>query len=114
MSDIVVKNIESLQDTRVFLDGSQRSVVKLPSLTVGRGVYKPGWRWSTHAGPQTGKTSAHHLGWIASGKMVIRTDGGEETTVGPGDVFEVGPGHDAWVLGKEPCVAFDFALPSQA
>jgi hypothetical protein len=29
-------------------------------------------------------------------------------TVGPGEAFEVGPGHDAWVVGDEPCVALDF------
>lgn len=29
-------------------------------------------------------------------------------TIGPGDAFEVKPGHDAWVLGDETCVALDF------
>ena len=29
--------------------------------------------------------------------------------VGPGDVFVCPPGHDAWVVGDEPFVAYDFA-----
>ncbi len=29
---------------------------------------------------------------------------------GPGELFEVGPNHDAWVSGNEPCIALDFAL----
>ncbi|MEU8800381.1 hypothetical protein [Spirillospora sp. NPDC048819] len=33
---------------------------------------------------------------------------GSEGEVGPGDVFVVAPGHDAWVIGDEPCVALDF------
>lgn len=32
---------------------------------------------------------------------------GTEVDLGPGDAFEVGPGHDAWVKGDEVCVALD-------
>lgn len=32
--------------------------------------------------------------------------------VGPGDAFEVGPAHGAWVIGEEPCIALDF-LPME-
>jgi hypothetical protein len=35
-------------------------------------------------------------------------DDGTETELGPGDVFVCSPGHDAWVVGDEPCVAYDF------
>jgi hypothetical protein len=28
--------------------------------------------------------------------------------LGPGDVFACPPGHDAWVVGDQPCVAVDF------
>jgi hypothetical protein len=36
-------------------------------------------------------------------------DDGTEVDLGPGDVFVCPPGHDAWTVGDEPCVAFDFA-----
>jgi mannose-6-phosphate isomerase-like protein (cupin superfamily) len=36
-------------------------------------------------------------------------DDGEEADVGPGDVFVVPPGHDAWVVGDEQVMVFDFA-----
>jgi hypothetical protein len=36
-------------------------------------------------------------------------DDGAEQEVGPGDVFVVSPGHDAWVVSDEPCVVYDFA-----
>jgi hypothetical protein len=35
-------------------------------------------------------------------------DGGEESEFGPEDVMVVPPGHDAWVLGDEPCVVIDW------
>lgn len=108
MSDIFVQNIEKMSDSRTFIDESRRAIVQLPSVIIGRGIYKPGWRWSEHAGPQTGKSSARHIGLIESGKMIIRTIDGTQTAIGPGDAFEVGAGHDAWVIGDEPCVALDF------
>jgi len=33
---------------------------------------------------------------------------GTELEIGPGDVFEIPPGHDAWVVGEEPWVSVDF------
>jgi hypothetical protein len=41
--------------------------------------------------------------------MVIQDSSGHERQVGPGEAFEVSPGHDAWVMGDVPCVALDFA-----
>jgi len=108
MSDMVMKNLEKMDNPRVFIDGSERAVSELPSIIVGRGVYQPGWRWSEHAGPQTERESARHVGFIESGNMTIQAADGSEATVGRGDIFEVGPGHDAWVTGNEPCVALDF------
>jgi quercetin dioxygenase-like cupin family protein len=108
---IKIVNINKIDsDTCVFIDGSKRSSAKLSSLVIGRGSYQPGWRWSKDAGPQTGQESASHIGWIQSGKMVIRAENGDEQEVGPGDFFEVGPNHDAWVAGNEPCVALDFVV----
>jgi hypothetical protein len=36
-------------------------------------------------------------------------DEGGEAEIGPGDVFVCSPGHDAWVVGDEQVVVFDFA-----
>ncbi len=115
MDDIKIVNIGKINsEARVFIDGSRRCIEKLSSLVVGYGVYNPGWKWSVHAGPQTGKSSEKHIGWIQSGKMIIRTENGNESEVGPGDFFEVGPNHDAWVSGNEPCITLDFTFsPSE-
>lgn len=110
-SNLIVGYPSSSQDIRVFSDGSTRARVLLRSAAIGFGTYKPGWRWSLHAGGQTGKTSAGHIGYVVSGRMMVRDSTGNEIEVGPGAAFEVGPDHDAWVVGGTPCVALDF-IPS--
>ena len=107
-SDIVKGHHAESGDVRKFIDGSMRSSVLLGSCAIGLGTYKPGWKWSEHAGAQTGKPSENHIGYVISGIMVIKDSSGIEMEVGPGEAFEVGPGHDAWVVGDEPCVALDF------
>jgi len=49
-------------------------------------------------------TAHRHL---PSRQMTVRADDGTELTIGPGDVFVLEPGHDAWTIGDEPCVLMD-------
>lgn len=105
---IITGNIQISEHVRKFLDGSHRSTAELKSAVIGLGTYLPGWKWSLHAGAQTGKSSENHIGYIVSGNMVIQDSNGHKQQLGPGEAFEVSPGHDAWVIGAEPCVALDF------
>jgi class 3 adenylate cyclase len=43
-----------------------------------------------------------------SGRLRVETPDGNELEIGPGEVFEIPPGHDAWVVGDEPWVSVDF------
>ena len=107
-SSIKVGDLSSSEESRSFLDGSHRSVVRLRSAVIGSGTYLPGWKWSLHAGAQNESPSENHVGYVISGCMIIQDSDGNEQKVGPGEAFEVSPGHDAWVVGKVPCVALDF------
>jgi hypothetical protein len=40
--------------------------------------------------------------------MRVRMDDGEEMEFGSGDFATIAPGHDAWVVGNEPCVVIDW------
>jgi hypothetical protein len=106
--NIKAGNLLLAEQSRIFLDGSNRSVVQLRTAVVGLGTYQPGWKWSLHAGTQSGKPSENHIGYIVSGLMTIQDSNGYELQIGPGEAFEVNPGHDAWVVGNVPCVALDF------
>ncbi len=106
----VVKSLESPDETRLLRGKGVVSVVRLGSVAVGRATMEPGWRWSEHVKPLVGTESceATHTGYVISGQMQVRMDDGDELTLRSGDAFLIPPGHDAWVIGGEPCVTFDF------
>ena len=107
-SGIVKENPSTAGNTRIFLDGSTRSYADLRTAFIGFGTYHPGWRWSLHAGPQTGKASENHIGYVISGRMMVQDPSGNEMAIEPGYAFEIAQGSDAWVIGNEPCIALDF------
>ena len=43
-----------------------------------------------------------------TGVLRVRMDDGTEFDIKPGDVANIPPGHDAWVVGDEPVVALEF------
>lgn len=106
---IVAGDLDPGGERRVFLDGSVRSRVALRTAAVGLGVYRPGWRWSLHAGSPTGGDSENHVGYVISGRLMVEDASGDAAVIEPRCAFEIAPGHDAWVVGDEPCVALDFA-----
>jgi class 3 adenylate cyclase len=85
-------------------------VVSLDDRVIGRMTYEPGWRWSVDVKPIAGTQSCqfHHFGVTTSGRLRVQMADGVELEIGPGDVFEIPPGHDAWVVGDEPWVSVDF------
>lgn len=109
-SAIKVKSIHNPDRATEFLDGSVRVAVELGTVVLGHGTYRPGWRWSVHAGPITGRTSDRHVGYVVTGRMAVRSADGVEVEVGPDEAFAAEPGHDAWVVGNEACVALDWTL----
>lgn len=82
-------------------------IVRLGDVTFSRGTQYPGWRWSTHMQPTVGGDSCQtrHVGFSVSGHLHIEFDDGSSMDLRPGDVYEIGPGHDSWVVGDEPHVA---------
>jgi class 3 adenylate cyclase len=50
----------------------------------------------------------HHQGFVISGHMTVITSTGAQRALGPGNAFNIPPGHDAWVVGDEPFVSIEF------
>ena len=51
----------------------------------------------------------HHLQILQSGRFAVRMADGEEIELRPGDIADIPPGHDGWVVGDEPAVLLDIA-----
>ncbi len=111
MSGLVRKSLDSPEETRPFEAGTGKlELVNLDAGGVGRATFEPGWRWSLHVKPiaKTDSCQAAHMGYVISGRMKIVMDDGEEMEFGPSDFMICPPGHDAWIVGEEPCVVIDW------
>jgi EutQ-like cupin domain len=104
------KSFASPDETRPFPKGKVE-LVNIGDASIGRGTFEPGWKWSECIKPiaQTDSCQAPHLGYIISGRMHVVMDDGTELEYGPGDAMLLPPGHDAWTVGNEACVAVDFS-----
>ncbi len=107
---VAVKRFDQADEVRPFEGHGRAEMLELGGHTVGRGTFEPGWRWSQDVKPIAGTDSCEvsHLGYCLSGRMRIHMDGGSTQEIGAGDAFAIPPGHDAEVLGDEPCVLLDF------
>ncbi|MER6988924.1 cupin domain-containing protein [Saccharopolyspora hirsuta] len=105
-----VKDLGKPDDSRTFEHG-ELDVVELPGVTVGRTVLHPGWRWSNDVKPIVGTDSCQqaHTMYVLSGRLHIVMDDGQEGEISTGETGVVSPGHDAWVVGDEDCIAIDWS-----
>lgn len=85
-------------------------VVRTGGTAAARLAFEPGWKWSECVKPVAGTDSCglRHVGVVQSGRLAVRHDDGTEVELGPGSAYVIEPGHDAWVVGDERFVAFEF------
>lgn len=104
------RSFSTPDETRKF-DRGKVDVVSVGGVTFGRTVFQPGWRWSTSVKPiaQTPSCEAPHLNLHISGRLHVLMDDGREYEFGPGEISEIPPGHDAWVVGSEAVVVIDIS-----
>jgi uncharacterized cupin superfamily protein len=48
------------------------------------------------------------VGVVHAGRLHVVHDDGSELDLGPGDAYVIEPGHDAWVLGDDTFVGYEF------
>lgn len=104
-----VVSFDRPHEIREFPNG-KLELVTIGNATVGRGVFYPGWRWSTSVQPLAGTRSceAPHFQYHVAGVLRVLMDDGSEFDCRAGDVSLLTAGHDAWVVGDEPAVVVDF------
>jgi hypothetical protein len=106
---LIKKNFAS-PDTTMSPPHVSVETIKIGEMTVMKQTYQPGWKWSEHMKQVAGTESCqmHHFGVWISGRMHVKADDGQEMDMGPGDVSDIPPGHDAWVVGDQPAVLYSF------
>jgi class 3 adenylate cyclase len=104
------KNFRDPNEIRRFPNGQIETVTHYET-TIGRFVLQPGWHWSRDVGPIAGTRTCqvHHVGVVLKGTLHLETDAGEEFDFAAGDVYDIPPGHDAWVVGDDTYEAIEFA-----
>jgi quercetin dioxygenase-like cupin family protein len=111
MAGLTRRNLDKPDEVRPFEGATgQLEVVHTEEGAVGRATFLPGWKWSEHVKPiaKTDSCQAAHTGYFVSGRLKVVMDDDEEMEYGPGDFAIMKPGHDAWVIGDEPCVVIDW------
>lgn len=105
-----VHNINQPDETRSFIGNGHLDLVRLGELSVGKGVFEPGWKWSNDVKPIAGTDScqAEHMAYVLKGRMKVVMDTGEQYELSAGDFCLIPSGHDAWVVGNETCELVDF------
>lgn len=108
MPRLQVKYFDAPDDVRQVPKAHFESV-RLDEAMIAHAVFEPGWRWSVDLGPLMDVQSCpiHHLGFALTGTCRVVMDDGETVDIGPGGVYEIPPGHDAWVVGDEPWVTIE-------
>lgn len=104
------KSLDMPDETRTLPHG-RTDIWNLGDFVVGRITFEPGWRWSKDVKPIAGTEwcEYHHVGLMVEGVMHYTTPDGLEMEVGPGMLYEILPGHDAWIVGDTAAVSYDFA-----
>ena len=109
MSGVEARDFGAPDETRTP-DKTRVEVVRMSGATAARYTFEPGWKWSECVKPVVGTESCQvrHVGVVQSGRLHVTHEDGSEGEVGPGDAYVIEPGHDAWVVGDERFVAYEF------
>jgi hypothetical protein len=109
MTGVQSLDFDSPDETRAP-EKTRVDLVRVGGTTAGRFAFEPGWKWSDCIKPVAGTDSCQlrHVGVVQSGRLVVAHEDGTEAELGPGQAYVIEPGHDAWVVGNESFVAFEF------
>ncbi len=88
----------------------QLEVGRAGAARVKRMIYPAGFRWSKDMKPAIGTNLCMHahVGFLARGEIHIEYADGCVVEHKAPQVVAIDPGHDGWVVGKEPVVLIEF------
>ena len=109
-NELILKKFDQPDEVTNF-DKGKFEIINLGGVTIGRGIYEPGLKWSEHVNPleNTKYCKVEHVCMVLSGTGTVVFEDGNETNVLTGDLFYCPPKpHDFWVIGNETYVSLHF------
>lgn len=105
------KSFNSPDETRTPSSKTKVDVIKINGGELHHATFQSGWKWSVDIKPVAGTDSCqvHHILYGISGQLKTVLNDGTEMDLNPGEVIDIPPGHDGWVVGDEPFVGVDVA-----
>jgi hypothetical protein len=96
--------------TARVIGGVRLDVSTAGAARVKRMIYPAGFRWSQAMKPIVGtdRCMHAHVGFLAKGEIHIEYADGCVVEFKAPQVVAIDPGHDGWVVGKEPVVLIEF------
>jgi hypothetical protein len=96
--------------TRRNIGHVQLEVGRAGGARVKRMIYPPGFHWAVDMKPVTGTDLCMHahVGFLARGEIHIEYADGCIVEHKAPQIVAIEPGHDGWVVGKEPVVLIEF------
>jgi len=96
--------------THRYLGHVRLDVGRAGAARVKRMIYPPGFRWSKDMKPVVGTDLCMHAhaGFLAHGEIHIEYADGCVVEHKAPQIVAIDPGHDGWVVGKEPVVIIEF------
>ncbi|MGE4635074.1 MAG: cupin domain-containing protein [Arenicellales bacterium] len=109
MTTLMKKSFDDPDDVKTP-EKTHAATVNFGTVAATKIVAQPGWKWSECIKPHVGGEScqAGHVGMVLQGTIHVVSDDGSEITVTAGDAYTFAPGHDAWVVGDEEFIAYEF------
>ena len=109
MAGVEAGSFDSPDETRTP-DKTKIELIRMSGASAARMKLDPGWSWEECIKPIVGTDSCQHrhLGVLLSGAMHVAHEDGTEQEVQPGQAYVIEPGHNAWVVGDEPVIGYEF------
>ena len=95
---------------RRIVGGVRLEVAQAGDARVKRMIYPAGFRWSRDMKPLSGTDLCMHahVGFLARGAIHVEYADGCVVEHKAPQVVAIEPGHDGWVVGREPAVLIEF------
>jgi len=92
------------------IGGVRLDVAPAGAARVKRMIYPPGFKWSSamKAIVGTDRCMHAHVGFLARGEIHIEYADGCVVEYKAPQMVAIDPGHDGWVVGKEPVILIEF------